>query len=219
MNPKDELTPEEKLLRLIRHSGKKPPKEQLMSRNSDSRDTPFKSASPLIDFKKSKFKESRILFAQIKSVNFVLINRLILWVIFVALAFFVWELYFNQTDIHTPIDYSYRQKEVPPEQREVKPLSYYIEEISKRDLFKAGLQKAESKHAVPASLTFKELIKDFSLLGIVSGDKPQVIIEDKKLNKTYFLYKGDFLGEIKIEEIHPERVILEFRGERVSLFL
>lgn len=76
-----------------------------------------------------------------------------------------------------------------------------------------------AKQAMPAGPTFRDLIKNLNLLGIVSGQKQQVIIEDKKLKKTYFLYQGDYIGEIKIEAIYSDKVVLEYKGEQVHLFI
>lgn len=221
MNPKDEITPEEKLLRLIRRSSNKVSKgrqtDQLTIRKEGESSKPTPSSA---DFNSSKLKDAKIIFAGIKSVNFILINRLIIIIVLVALAWFLYDLYFYSQQISKPL-YSPKSgtKIISLKEREIKPYSYYQQEISKRNLFKAELLEPESKKVVPAGSTFKELIKSLKLLGIVSGDSPQVIIEDNKLQKTYFLHAGDYLGEIKIEEIYSDRATLEFKGERVSLFL
>jgi len=203
MNHRDDITPEEKLLHLIRGSNKKASKSE-----------------PKSERKASKSKEAKIVFASAKSVNFALINKLILLAILVALLLFLFDLYFSAPETSTQLTTSRaKPKTISLEEKEIKPLSYYQKEISKRNLFKAGASRPKAKKVIPAGPTFRDLVKSLQLLGIVSGDNPQVIVEDKKLKKTYFLNIGDYLGDIKIEEIHSDSVLLEYKGERVSLFL
>ncbi len=59
--------------------------------------------------------------------------------------------------------------------------------------------------------------ESLKLLGIITGIKPQAIIEDSSLKKTYFLYKGDTFGEYKVLQIKEGKVILERRGEEMEL--
>ena len=68
------------------------------------------------------------------------------------------------------------------------------------------------------SLIDKESIRsNLNLLGIVSGEDNQAIIEDKNLKKTYFLYKGDSLSEMKVLDITGNSVILDYKGEKIEL--
>lgn len=221
MNPKDKMTPEERLLNLIRRPAKKTskqkPKEQIAASQENKSS---KHVSSLIIPKIPAFKEKKFIFTGIKLVNFVLINRLILLTVFIALALLSFDLFFHSPNFSKSIISSTaKPKTISLKEKEIKPYSYYQQEISKRNLFKSGPLESKVKKVIPAGSTFKELMKGLELLGIVSGDNPQVIIEDKKLHKTYFLYTGDYLGEIKVEEVYSNRVILEFKGERISLFL
>ena len=63
----------------------------------------------------------------------------------------------------------------------------------------------------------EEILSNLNLLGIITGDNNQVIIEDKTLKKTFFLYKGDSIGELKVYDIKDNIVILEYRGEKIEL--
>lgn len=63
----------------------------------------------------------------------------------------------------------------------------------------------------------EEILKNLNLLGIITGDNNQAIIEDKTLKKTFFLYKGDSLGDLTIYDIKDSVVILEYKGEKVEL--
>jgi hypothetical protein len=63
----------------------------------------------------------------------------------------------------------------------------------------------------------EEIMGQYNLLGIITGDNNQAIIEDKALRKTFFLYKGDSLGELKVYDIRNSAVILEYKGEKIEL--
>ena len=57
------------------------------------------------------------------------------------------------------------------------------------------------------------------LVGIVAGDNPQAIIEDKKAQKTYYLNKGQSFNGYVVEEILENKVVLDYEGKKISLFL
>jgi hypothetical protein len=219
---KDDITPEQKLLNLIRGSSKKPPKEKHIPLASQQQEN--STSKPLKETAGAKIiyadKERMSILKGIGSHNLILINRLILLCVFAGLLFLLLDLYSTPTDISqiTPL-LSANKTEFSLETKEKKPYSYYQQEISKRNLFKADAAEARVNKVVPTGQTFKELVKDLQLLGIMSGDKPQAIIEDKKLNKTYFLNIGDYLGEIKLDAISSDNVTLEFNGEKITLFL
>ena len=63
----------------------------------------------------------------------------------------------------------------------------------------------------------EEILGNLNLLGIITGENNQAIIEDKNLKKTFFLYKGDSLGELKVYDIKSNMVILEYKGEKIEL--
>lgn len=66
-------------------------------------------------------------------------------------------------------------------------------------------------------LTSKETPKNFTVLGIITGEDNQAVIEDKDAGKTFFLYKGDSIGDYKVFEIKDNAVILDYNGEKVEL--
>ncbi len=59
----------------------------------------------------------------------------------------------------------------------------------------------------------------YGLVGILSGDEPMAIIEDKKNEKTYRLRKGQAFEEYVVEEILPDKVILDMQGKKTTLYL
>lgn len=64
------------------------------------------------------------------------------------------------------------------------------------------------------------LASRLSLLGIVAGEKPQAIVEDTQTKKTYFVTVGQHVIEgLVVEAVQENRVVLTLNGERVELSL
>jgi len=78
-------------------------------------------------------------------------------------------------------------------------------------------QNMTEKEVVVKKISKEEILGNLNLLGIITGDNNQAIIEDKTLKKTFFLYKGDSIGELKVYEIKNSVVILDYKGERIEL--
>jgi hypothetical protein len=75
------------------------------------------------------------------------------------------------------------------------------------------------KTVMPEGPGLGDLIKDLRLVGIVPGDIPQAIIEDKRNNQTLFLKEGDMINDIEIKSISGGRVVLTRNDETVTLSL
>ena len=78
-----------------------------------------------------------------------------------------------------------------------------------------GMRKA----SVPEGPSLNDLTKDLKLVGIMPGDIPQAIIEDKKNNQTLFLKEGETINDIKIKNISTGKVVLARNDEIVTLSL
>lgn len=185
-----EITPEEKLLRLIKQDkkdGSKPKIGLLIHRGR---------------------------FPLLKLIYFGLIP--ILAIVFLI---FLWDFLVLQNRI-AKIETS-----VPKEQltepieaqltRELPSLPEIEELVQKKSIFAPDTES-------PSSVN-KEISKEgpsgsnLKLLGVITGIKPQAIIEDSNLKRTHFLYKGDTFGEYKVIQIKEGKVILEHRGEEIEL--
>lgn len=60
---------------------------------------------------------------------------------------------------------------------------------------------------------------DLVLVGIVLGENPQAVIEDKKVDKIYYLVKGQFINDFQVEDIKEGKIILNRLGKRFELGL
>jgi len=86
------------------------------------------------------------------------------------------------------------------------PLSYYIGVISRNNLFR------------PLGIKPVELKTDLILTGIMGiGDGSRAIIEDTINHKSYYISKGDSVGDLKVIDITDKQVILDGARGRMVL--
>ncbi len=67
------------------------------------------------------------------------------------------------------------------------------------------------------SASKEELVKDLNLLGVVTGDDNQAIIEDKKASNTFMVYEGDEFKGFTVHDIKEGVVILDYKGKKIKL--
>jgi len=102
-----------------------------------------------------------------------------------------------------------------------KPYDFYLKGVSGRQVFKGSSVTGGNQvtNQPLNGVNAADAAKDISLIGIIQKDNPQVIIEDKKTQKTYYVTKGQFAGEFQVESIEAEKVIINYRGQRFELYL
>lgn len=189
----DNISPEEKLLRLIR--GKK---------EKDLKTYPQKPTYPSIQ----------------KGLPFLPLKKLI-WLAFGAsciylIASFIYPwVALKEIKLPQVAPQKVIAAKIEPRQQ-IKPYEYYLEGIKDRQIFSSSTTSDTEK---PLSSVSLDLIKDISLVGIISGENPVGIIEDKKTQKTYYLSKGQFMGEFQVEDIKEGKIILNYKGQRFELYL
>lgn len=102
----------------------------------------------------------------------------------------------------------------------LKPLSYYEERINRRDIFSGHFQAAQTAEASAATSSTSatpEFFRNLKLRGIIMAEEPQAIIQDAQDKESFFVGLGDGLKEAVVRDITEEKVILEYRGQRVEL--
>ena len=88
-----------------------------------------------------------------------------------------------------------------------------------RALFAPSAFTADASHA-PPSVSAKLLASRLTLMGIVSGNPAQAIIEDSQTQKTYFVTTGQAVVEgAVLEQVLDNRVVLDLGGEKIELTL
>ena len=87
-------------------------------------------------------------------------------------------------------------------------------------VFAASGGSSPSAPRAPQSATLKQLAARLTLMGIVSGEPSQAIIEDAETHKTYFAIVGQAVADGAIvDQVLDGRVILDVDGEKLDLAL
>jgi hypothetical protein len=100
----------------------------------------------------------------------------------------------------------------------LKAASYYLEKARERDIFRMGMKRtADSALTKGPSQKILDATQGLRLVGISWSEDPDVMIEDTKINRTYFLKKGQTVADIKLEAVFKDKVILSYAGEEIEL--
>jgi hypothetical protein len=102
---------------------------------------------------------------------------------------------------------------------ETKSYSYYSNRMSGRSIFSSGPYIQTDLQGSGMEPSAELSGGNLGLVGIVPGASPQAIVEDKKNQKTYYLVKGQSINGISVEEINEDKVVLEYKGKSMTLFL
>jgi hypothetical protein len=98
--------------------------------------------------------------------------------------------------------------------------SYYLEKVRQRDIFKigaAGRPAADERASREALSKIVELSQKLKLVGISWSDDPDAMIEDTKALRTFFIKRGQMIGDLKVQAIFKDKVILSYGTEEVEL--
>lgn len=104
-----------------------------------------------------------------------------------------------------------------------KAVSYYLEKMGERDIFQMGaVRKITGADGVQTemkvtSAKILDVTENLKLVGISWSDNPDAIIEDTKDTKTFFVKTGQKIGEVKIQAIFKDKVVLSYQGEETEL--
>jgi len=203
---RDNILPEEKLLRLIRGQKKQ---------------SAFTEKISTIPPQDAKTVKKRLWnFSCQKYLVFLNINKIIFAVFIISCLYLIYTFVFPlllSNNINLP---KVTEEKIPEEKiqaiQQIEPYEYYLEGLKNRQIFSSVSGQESEK---PAGTINADLIKDISLIGIIAGENPQAIIEDKKTQKTYYVTKGQFIGEFKVEDIQDGKIILNYKGQKFELYL
>ena len=104
-----------------------------------------------------------------------------------------------------------------------KAVSYYLEKIGTRDIFQMGIvQKVTGAGGAGTQMkvissSILDATEHLKLVGISWSNDPDAIIEDTKDTKTFFVKTGQKIGEVKVQAIFKDKVILSYQGEETEL--
>lgn len=203
----EHISPEEKLLRLIK--GQKRPAADAAKK------APRPAAEPKPSIKNS------LSFFSLGFLSFESLRKIIFAVFLASCIYLVISLVYplvglKQVKLPSVPSVTPEAEETEAGGLEVKPLDFYLEPVRGRQIF-SNISAPEAQGQAVA--VDKDLVKDLNLIGIISGENPQAIIEDKKAQKTYYLNKGQSIGEFQLEDIQEGKIILNYRGQKFELYL
>jgi type II secretory pathway component PulC len=205
----ENITPEEKLLKLIRGQKNTPVKQQRT-------DLPavVETIEPKPVIKTAGYNLPQRLFYATSG------KKIVLWCFALCCAFLIFSFispYFGSKQIQLPPLYENGTAAQPKAvSQSQKPLEYYLDGIKSQNIFSSEIPTKEDPNPAAAATG---LAKDITLVGIISGDNPQAVIEDKKNQKTYYLKNGQSFGEFRVASIQEGKIILENNGKMYELYL
>ena len=205
---KENISPEERLLRLIKGQ-RKPDANIAVEKKSTIIAEPLKPAIKHSTYPLIKRYFSTLYLKRIILAAFILAN------IYLAISL-AWP-WLGLTKINLPlvVDEKVIEPKIEPKQ-DKKPFEFYLEGIKNRRVFVSESGQEAGKPIISADL---DLMKDINLVGIISGENPQAVIEDKKTRKTYYVNKGQFINELLVEDIQEGKIIINYKGQRFELYL
>lgn len=103
----------------------------------------------------------------------------------------------------------------------LKTASFYSEKVRQRNIFEMGPKLTEEDAGevftrLPSSLIL-EATQHLKLVGISWSDDPDAMIEDTRALRTFFVKRGEMLGDVKVEAIFKDKVVLSYSGEEIEL--
>jgi len=216
-------TPERELLKLIEEpgtAGKIPSvKERIKLFNLFSP----AALKARLSFLRAKFKGGFKLQSLIH-LEFSVVNRALEFFIFILLFYLVSNLIISMINLNKKSSLAFEIKKNIvssglPEISLLKAASYYLEKARARDIFKMGLTSAAETGDLPTVPVSRiaEASRKLKLVGISWSKDPDVIIEDTKAEKAYFLKRGQMIDDIEVKAIFKDKVILSYQGEEIEL--
>jgi hypothetical protein len=152
------------------------------------------------------------------------VNHFLLVLLFGLMAYFLIYSYNAYTGLHTITAKGITMPNLVPSKGTNQetlalenPVAYYAEKAAGRDIFKMGPMKQEEVQTKEPSSKTLELAQNLKLVGISWSQDPDAMIEDKKISKTYFVKKGQMVGEALVKGIYKDKVVLEADGEEFQL--
>lgn len=156
--------------------------------------------------------------------NLKIINRFLAVIIVTSIFYLMNTFYFSITGLKKMPDLKSTAQEGLKNShlKEISALkqtaAYYVDKIRQRDIFKIGAKKVVKDAAQTMSTPIiVEATQHLKLVGISWSNDPDAMIEDTRALRTFFVKRGQMIGQVKIEAIFKDKVILNYGGEEVEL--
>ncbi len=227
-----DISPEERLLRLIRS---KPPNKELPPEGQTEGIPGKPQAAPSlvtgnVPSSSSKKEQMRrqLTFTPAKILKFETLNLILIFLLAGLVAYLV-PLFLKKPAVSIESleerlkAQGSREPSLQagaPSAEKKPPLTYFSGGVGTKNIFSPIAKEETAPQSTAEQGPKLEDIKtQLNLLGIVGGDSPQAIIEDKSTQKSYFLNKGSTFGDIEVKDIRDNKVILSYKGQEFELVL
>ena len=103
-----------------------------------------------------------------------------------------------------------------------KPMSFYLSELEKREIFQPASTAKSLKEAAPEKVALdklKVMAADFTLQGISWGQNPKAMVKSAKEDKMYFLGEGQTIGVtgVKMKAIYRNKIVVSYEEAEMEL--
>lgn len=203
---KENITPEEKLLRIIENPDKiKNKATPAFGKLKGSFN--FKKTGSLLDWLKAH-KDS------FKQLNLRTINRIVIGLAAVLTLYGIFDFIISNIGLKKHFDEFVEEAAASTLTQNQLPLveaniADVLAAQKRRNIFTfTSVQPEDVRQAEVAGAEASTALVNLKLVGIIWSDKPQVMIEDTKQQKTYLLGQGDEVGKLQIKKILRDKVVL-----------
>ncbi len=223
-----QATPEQQLLKLIEGQSKagKSGKAAAAATKSAPRRSIAKLPGILLGllafWKRSAKKKS---YSRRLSFGLVEVNKILVLMTAILAVYVVFDAAASARSLQRPPNFAPPKdlRSISPQEPDVslEETSYYLQKVSSRDIFKEGKTNEVPKTEAPIQVVSAETaaaIQSLALVGISWSSNPDAIIEDKAHQKTYFVKRGQLVGEnVKVEAIFKDHVVVTYEDKEYEL--
>jgi hypothetical protein len=208
-----ELTPEEKLLKLIKEGR---PNTESKSALSSVVDDPAQDKLPSLSMSPAKRKKQRPEIRKASFISFFLWFAIFLLCLGLCYQLVSQKAILSVPQFKKPVLETFSIPATPSDSSD----SYenYQKVFEGRNIFKT-IGEPPPMITVERSASFSELTRNLYLSGIIDGEKPQAIIEDRSNGQIHYVESGDFIGSIQVISVGSDHVILRYGDEEGQLTL
>jgi hypothetical protein len=100
-------------------------------------------------------------------------------------------------------------------------VSFYLSSISRRNIFQPiDTERAKTVDSSDRNSKLAQNIQNLKLVGISwldTADSASVMIEDTDKKVTYFLQKGEKIGDITVKTIYADSAVLGYGNEEITI--
>ena len=207
---KDNITPEERLLKIIESPGIQKAKVYLGAKVKA-----IDIKSIVKQLKGFKFDKNFI-----KKIDLRLANKIVACLCGFMTLFLVFDFFKVNSNLRSRFEKTLQaSKSTITEEKKVAFPGVNIEEIltqaKRRNVF--TFLAAPSKAEVSLSPDIAAIIANLKLVGIIWSSNPQAMIENTREQRTFLLSQGEQIGQMKVKRILQDKIIIEVEGQEQEL--